>query len=143
MHDEAYMLHGDDELNAVDRTLEYSRPFRALKLWLAFRVHGAAAFREAIARQRRARPRGSPRPSAAHDELELVVPEPQLSTVPFRHAPPGVADLDAHNLALVEALQHDSRVYVSSAEIDGRVVPAAVHRQLPHHARRTSTRWSR
>ena len=46
--------------------------------------------------------------------------EPQLSTVPFRHVPPGVADLDAHNLALVEALQNDSRVYVSSASIDGR-----------------------
>ena len=49
------------------------------------------------------------------------MPDPQLSTVPFRHAPPGVADLDAHNLALVEALQHDSRVYVSSAEIDGHI----------------------
>ena len=132
VHDEAYMLHGDDELNAVDRTLEYSRPFRALKLWLAFRVHGAAAFREAIA-DNVALARRLADTVRAHDELELVVPDPQLSTVPFRHAPPGVDDLDAHNLALVEALQHDSRVYVSSAVIDGRVVPAAVHRQLPHH----------
>ena len=32
----------------VDITLEYSRPFRALKLWLAFRAHGAQAFRDAI-----------------------------------------------------------------------------------------------
>ena len=32
----------------VDITLEYSRPFRALKLWLAFRAHGAQAFREAV-----------------------------------------------------------------------------------------------
>ena len=120
VHDEAYMLHGDDGLNAVDRTLEYSRPFRALKLWLAFRVHGAAAFREAIA-DNVALARRLADTVRAHDELELVVPEPQLSTVPFRHAPPGVADLDAHNLALVEALQHDSRVYVSSAEIDGHV----------------------
>ena len=120
VHDEAYMLHEDDELNAVDRTLEYSRPFRALKLWLALRVHGAAAFRAALthnielARILADRVRSEP-------ELELVVAEPQLSTVPFRHAPAGVADLDAHNLRLVEALQEDFRVYVSSAVIDGVV----------------------
>jgi aromatic-L-amino-acid decarboxylase len=118
VHDEAYMLHGEDELNAVDRTLEYSRPFRALKLWLAFRVHGAAAFREAIA-DNVALARRLVDAVRAEPELELVVADPQLSTVPFRHVPPGVTDLDAHNLALVEALQHDSRVYVSSAEIDG------------------------
>jgi len=120
VHDEAYMLHGEDELNAVDRTLEYSRPFRALKLWLAFRVHGAAAFRDAIA-DNVALARRLADAVRAQPELELVVPEPQLSTVPFRHVPPGIDDLDGHNLALVEALQHDSRVYVSSAEIDGLV----------------------
>ena len=109
----------DDGLNAVDRTLEYSRPFRALKLWLAFRVHGAAAFREAIGDNVELARRLA-EIIRAHPELELVVAEPQLSTVPFRHVPPGVADLDAHNLALVEALQNDSRVYVSSASIDGR-----------------------
>ena len=47
-HNEAYIPHEDDELNAVDVTLEYSRPLRALKLWLALRVHGAQAFRAAI-----------------------------------------------------------------------------------------------
>ena len=118
IHDEAYMLHADDGLNAVDRTLEYSRPFRALKLWLAFRVHGAAAFREAIA-DNVALARRLADTIRAEPELELVVADPQLSAVPFRHVPPGVDDVDAHNLALVEALQHDSRVYVSSAEIDG------------------------
>ena len=44
-HDEGYLPHERDEPHAVDVTLEYSRPFRALKLWLAFRVHGAEAFR--------------------------------------------------------------------------------------------------
>ena len=49
-HEEAYMPHEEGEPHAADLTLEYSRPFRALKLWLAFRVHGAPAFREAIDR---------------------------------------------------------------------------------------------
>ena len=39
--------HRPGRAPAVDRTLEYSRPFRALKLWLALRAHGAAAFRDA------------------------------------------------------------------------------------------------
>ena len=49
-HEEPYMPHEEEELHSADLGIEYSRPFRALKLWLAFRVHGAAAFREAIAR---------------------------------------------------------------------------------------------
>ncbi len=47
-HHESYMPHDAELTHPVDRTLEYSRPLRALKLWLAFRVHGAAAFRSAI-----------------------------------------------------------------------------------------------
>mgnify|MGYP000293507809 CR=1 FL=1 len=39
-HEEDYIPHEDDELNAVDVTLEYSRPLRALKLWLTFKTHG-------------------------------------------------------------------------------------------------------
>ncbi len=41
-HEEDYFPHERNEPHAVDITLEYSRPFRALKLWLAFRAHGAA-----------------------------------------------------------------------------------------------------
>ena len=46
---------------------------------------------------------------------------PQLSIVPIRHVPPGVADLDAHNQALADAIQADGRAYLSSALIDGQV----------------------
>ena len=41
--------------------------------------------------------------------------------MPIRHVPPGVADLDAHNQALADAIQADGRVYLSSALIDGEV----------------------
>ena len=44
-HEERYMLHEGDVANPVDRTLEYSRPLRSLRLWMAFRVHGAAQYR--------------------------------------------------------------------------------------------------
>ena len=118
-HEEQYMLHDNAIPNAVDQTLEYSRPFRSLKLWLAFRVHGAATFRSWIegtldhARRLAA--------LVAADPSFEIVHEPALSTVCFRHAPPGVADLDGHNLRLARAIPLDGRVYLAPATVDGRV----------------------
>jgi len=118
-HDEGYLPHERDEPHAVDVTLEYSRPFRALKLWLAFRVHGADAFRHAVRRNMRQAALLHELISA-RDGLEALGP-PQLSIVPFRHVPVGVADLDDHNGRLGAELQRDARVYVAPAMIDGRV----------------------
>ena len=116
-HDAAYIPHEDDEVNPVDWTLEYSRPFRALKLWLALRVHGAGAFREAIERNL-AQAQLLAREVRRHADLELLL-EPELTVVPFRHRPAGITDLDGHNLALAQALRRDGRVFVSAAIVDG------------------------
>jgi aromatic-L-amino-acid decarboxylase len=95
--------------NAVDVTLEYSRPLRALKLWLAFRVHGAGKFRETIqgnidlARMLYV--------MAAERGWE-VGPAPDLSIVLMRK--PGI-----DNAELVQRLQADGRVYISHATVDG------------------------
>ena len=122
-HFENYMLHDESQMNPVDMTLEYSRPFRALKLWLAFRVHGAEQFRTAI-KNNLAQAKLCKELVEASEELELLV-EPQLSTVPFRHVPKHLQGnevaLNDHNLKLVKRMQEDGRVYVSSAVIDGRV----------------------
>jgi aromatic-L-amino-acid/L-tryptophan decarboxylase len=111
-HRERYMLHRDDEPHWVDQTLEYSRPFRSLKLWLAFRTHGAAAFRiwieHTLALTRR---------FADHvrdsDAFELLH-EPQLSTVCFRHR-------HVDNAQLAHAAQDDGRVFLAPAAVDDRV----------------------
>ncbi len=111
-HEEQYMLHDEDHVpNAVDRTLEYSRPFRSLKLWLAFRVHGADALRAGI-EHTIALARQFADLVAADPAFELVH-EPQLSTVNFRVA--GGAD----HRALARAVQQDGRVYLAPAEVDG------------------------
>jgi aromatic-L-amino-acid/L-tryptophan decarboxylase len=118
-HEQGYLPHQQHELHAADITLEYSRPFRALKAWLAFRAHGARQFRDAIARNleeadllyRRAQ---------SSDDFEVMDAPPQLSIVPFRHAPAGVA-VDAHNQRLADAIQADGRIYLASALIDGEV----------------------
>jgi aromatic-L-amino-acid decarboxylase len=119
-HEQGYLPHQQHELHAVDITLEYSRPFRALKLWLAFRAHGAGQFRDAIERNL-AEADLLYRHAQLGEDFEVLEAPPQLSIVPIRHVPPGVADLNAHNQALADAIQADGRVYLASALIDGEV----------------------
>jgi aromatic-L-amino-acid decarboxylase len=119
-HEEAYIPHDRLESHMVDITLEYSRPFRALKLWLAFRAHGVEAIRAAIDRNV-AQARLLYGELERHDDLEPMCGPPDLSIVPFRHVPPGVGDLDEHNARLVQALQEEGRVWIAPARIDGKV----------------------
>ena len=116
-HEERYMLHEGDVANPVDRTLEYSRPFRSLRLWMAFRVYGAARYRAWIegtlanARLLADSIRESPDFELLHD--------PMLSTVCFQHVPPGAGDVDAHNIELAREMQRDGRVFLAPATVDG------------------------
>lgn len=98
-------------LNAVDVTLEYSRPLRALKLWLALRVHGADEFRAAI-RSGMDHARLLHQLASARPGWE-VGPEPDLSIVLLRYR-------DIDNADLVRALQRDGRVFISHAVVDGQ-----------------------
>ncbi|MGH2876581.1 MAG: pyridoxal phosphate-dependent decarboxylase family protein [Solirubrobacteraceae bacterium] len=116
-HEESYMPHSGRQVLAVDRTMEYSRPLRGLKLWLAFSVHGAGAIRAAIQRnldeaQLLARLIG------ADPRLELMAPVP-LSAVCFRHLSADGGNPDAHNAALAHALAADGRILLASATVDG------------------------
>lgn len=117
-HVAAYMLEEEGYAHPVDGTLEYSRPFRTLKLWTALRAHGAQAFRDAItgnitlANDLAGLIRAQP-------NLELLVEQPELSTVPFRRIPAS-GDIDAHNMRLARAMQADAQVFVTSAVIDGQ-----------------------
>jgi len=119
-HEEGYLPHQQHELHAADITLEYSRPLRALKLWLAFRAHGSAQFREAIGRNL-AEAQLLHRAASTRPDFATFDAPPHLSIVPLRHVPDGVVDVDAHNQALAEAIQADGRVYLASALIDGEV----------------------
>jgi aromatic-L-amino-acid/L-tryptophan decarboxylase len=118
-HEEDYIPHEDDALNAVDVTLEYSRPLRALKLWLALRVHGAQAFRAAI-EGNLAQAQLLYGLASAHPDFQTRQHPPQLSIVPIRHVLPGCTDLDRHNDELCTAMQRDGRVFISPAVIDGQ-----------------------
>ena len=118
-HHEAYMPHADDvQPNMVDTTLEYSRPFRALKLWLAFRVHGAEGIREAL-EANIAQAELLYALASERDDFTVLRTRPSLSIAPIRHLAPGCPDVSAHNEALYKALQRNGRVFISPGEIDG------------------------
>jgi aromatic-L-amino-acid/L-tryptophan decarboxylase len=116
-HQERYMLREGDISMPVDRTLEYSRPLRSMRLWMCLRVYGAAQYRHWI-ESGLANARALAELVRASDGFELLN-EPMLSTVCFRHVPAGIEDLDEHNVRLAAAIAADGRVYLAAAVVDG------------------------
>ncbi|KQV81936.1 pyridoxal-dependent decarboxylase [Rhizobium sp. Root1220] len=94
-----------------DETIELSRRFRALKLWLSLQYHGREAFREAIARDLRHAQMLAQGIREAPD-LELLAPVP-LSAVCFRHR-------SKNNEAVLQRVVARGRVYLSNATIHGQ-----------------------
>jgi glutamate/tyrosine decarboxylase-like PLP-dependent enzyme len=104
-----------------EESLELSRRFRALKLWLSLRYHGLAAFRESINRDLRHARRLAERVQK-EPELELLAPV-ELSAVCFRHkGTSGIAEesLNQFNLALLKRVVERGRVYLSNASLRGK-----------------------
>ncbi len=119
-HEESYLLHEPDTSHHVDRTLEYSRPVRSLKLWMAMRIHGTDQYRAWIDHTV-----GLSEHLVAlldqDDEFELLH-RPQLTTVCVRDVPSEpVADLDRHNADLATAVTTEGRAYVAAAVMEGKV----------------------
>ena len=118
--------HGaDGVVNFSEWSVQLGRRFRALKLWFLLRAHGLEGLRgmirdhvrwaEALADRLRAEP-----------DFQIVT-EPVLSLFTFRHRAPGVTGeaggLDAHNLALLERINDDGRIYLTrTAHDDGLVI---------------------
>lgn len=104
-----------------EESIELSRRFRALKIWLSLRYHGLTSFRAAIQRDLN---------HAQHLEaaiknsqsLELLAPV-QLSAVCFRHLLNKNASekvRNRFNLALLKRIVARGKVYLSNAELKGK-----------------------
>lgn len=100
----------------ADLSLELTRPFRGLRFWLPLKLFGLAPFRAALAEKLwLAR--------YFHSALEQtrgweVGPVPELSVVTYRYVPER-GDPDTFNRRLVEAVQADGKVFISSTLIGG------------------------
>jgi aromatic-L-amino-acid/L-tryptophan decarboxylase len=113
-------MHSDDPIEGFaffDQTLELSRRFRALKVWLSLRYHGIAAFREAIGENLR-QARLLAELVAAHPSLELLAPV-ELSAVCFRWVDADTTALNDRNDEILRRVNERGRVWLSNASIRG------------------------
>jgi glutamate/tyrosine decarboxylase-like PLP-dependent enzyme len=108
-----------DEVSPADVSPELSRPFRALRMWLPLVLAGVGPFRAALEEKLLLARYFYREVGALGFE---VGPEPDLSIVTFRWAPAGVSLERANkvNEAIVEAIRHDGRIFLSSTMLDGR-----------------------
>jgi glutamate/tyrosine decarboxylase-like PLP-dependent enzyme len=128
--------HPVESFAFFEQSVELSRRFRALKLWLSLRYHGLANFRAQIQNDL---------DCAQHlaslieknEELELLAPVP-LSAVCFRYLPrssnPSDAQVDELNRQILTNVLRRGRVYFSNATISGRFALRACivnHRTTP------------
>jgi aromatic-L-amino-acid decarboxylase len=99
-----------------EESIELSRRFRALKLWLSLRYHGREAFRQAI-RNDLAHARRLAESIVEQPELQLVAPV-ELSAVCFRYLGKGgisEAELNRLNPAILKRVNERGRTYLSNA----------------------------
>ncbi len=102
-----------------EESLELSRRFRALKLWVSLRYHGLEAFRAAV-RKDLELARRLATAIGEYPELELCAPV-ELSAVCFRYKgnhPEG--ELNGLNARILKRVLQRGHVYVSNATLRGK-----------------------
>lgn len=98
-----------------EESMELSRPFRALNLWLSLRYHGVKAFAGSITEDLRL---AQMLAQCVDDEPRLQRLAPvALSAVCFRYAA-GSDDLNALNRAILDRVVKRGKVYISNAVIN-------------------------
>jgi aromatic-L-amino-acid decarboxylase len=111
-----------DVHNYMDYGLQLGRRFRALKLWFAIRTYGVHGLQQhlrahiALAREFAGWVEHEP-------DCEIAAPYP-LSVVCFRFVVPGRDDAaaDALNAEIMDDVNADGRIFISSTKLRGRTV---------------------
>jgi glutamate/tyrosine decarboxylase-like PLP-dependent enzyme len=104
-----------------EESLELSRRFRALKIWLSLRYHGLGAFRESIKKDL-AHARRLAQAIEGEPKLELAG-RGELSAVCFRYRGLGKYsedELNRLNAAILKRTQRRGRIYLSNATLVGK-----------------------
>lgn len=101
-----------------EESMELSRRFRALKLWLSVRYHGLGQFRQAIRNDLR-HARLLAQLIRAEPSLELLAPV-ELSAVCFRWTDGPAATLNERNKQILQRVVRRGRVGLSNATLRGQ-----------------------
>jgi glutamate/tyrosine decarboxylase-like PLP-dependent enzyme len=114
----------DEPLNWYQYSLEGTRRFRGLKLWMSWKQLGTDGFGALIERNDDLAAYLADR-CATEPDFEAMPAEPDLSVVCFRHVPPGHADwpggaIDDYQARLQRALEVSGEAWVSVTTLRGR-----------------------
>ena len=107
----------DEELDPADLSVELTKHFRGLRLWLPLQLFGLRPFRAALCEKvHLAR--------YFHQRIQQIPgievgPFPDISVVLFRYLP-RQGDVNEYNKAMLRTLLQDGRIFVSTTTIDGR-----------------------
>lgn len=120
---EYYRSAGEDAapLNWLEYSMEGTRRFRALKLWMSWKHLGSLGFARLVEATNDLASELAELIESS-DDFEAVPRRPALSVVCFRHLRPGLSaeDLDAHQDALQRALERSGEAWVSTTKLRGR-----------------------
>jgi aromatic-L-amino-acid decarboxylase len=112
-------LREPGEISPADVSPELTKHFRALRMWLPLLLLGTKPFQAALDEKLLLA-------RYFHQEIQTLGfeagPDPDLSIVTFRWAPPGASLEEANsiNQAIVDSMRKDGRIFISSTMIDGR-----------------------
>ena len=108
------------ESSPAERSIELTRHFRGMRLFLPLLLHGTAAFAASL-EEKWWLARWLQEELGGWDDIE-VGPEPELSTMCFRYRPPERTDKETDDLnrRLVAALHADGRIFVTATYLNDR-----------------------
>jgi glutamate/tyrosine decarboxylase-like PLP-dependent enzyme len=103
----------EEELSPADMSIELTKHFRGMRMWLPLKYHGVDIFRKTLDEKLLLA-------QYAHAKLNEegfeIGPEPQLSVLFFRYTK-HISDPDSFNRNLLAHIHQDGRIFISSTRI--------------------------
>jgi aromatic-L-amino-acid decarboxylase len=113
---------GDDNWDFSEMSLELTRPFRGLGIWLPFKMLGAEAFRKALTEKIQLSQYFCEK--LKQDTVWKIIAEPELSLTVFRYDDINktIEELNDINQKIINFVNNKGRVNISGTKIDGYFV---------------------
>jgi aromatic-L-amino-acid decarboxylase len=109
-------IEADEEISPADISPELTKHFRGMRLWLPLKLYGLKPFRASLEEKLYLT-------RYFYNEINQVKgfetgPEPELSVAMFRYIPTN-EDANSFNKKLIQAIQKDGRIFLSSTTVNG------------------------
>jgi aromatic-L-amino-acid/L-tryptophan decarboxylase len=108
-------LSATEELSPADLSPELTKHFRGMRFWLPLQLHGLKPFRACLDEKLLLTKYFHQKIKELGFESEI---EPELSVAIFRYVPE-TGDPNLFNKKLIDAVQHDGRIFISSTMLNG------------------------